>query len=52
MASRMSDYGTMKAAVIYEAGGPEAFNVEERPIPKPVRDCQYSSNGNDCANFL
>lgn len=27
--------GTMKAAVIYEAGGPEALKLESRPIPKP-----------------
>lgn len=26
---------TMKAAVIHEAGGPEVFKVEQRPIPKP-----------------
>ena len=25
----------MKAAVIYEAGGPEVLKVESRPIPKP-----------------
>ena len=25
----------MKAAVIYEAGGPEVLKVEQRPIPKP-----------------
>ena len=24
----------MKAAVIYEAGGPEALKIEERPIPE------------------
>jgi NADPH:quinone reductase-like Zn-dependent oxidoreductase len=27
--------GTMKAAVIYEAGGPEVLKVESRPIPTP-----------------
>ena len=27
----------MKAAVIYEAGGPEVFKVENRPIPIPAR---------------
>ncbi len=27
--------GTMKAAVIYEAGGPEVLKIENRPIPKP-----------------
>ncbi len=26
---------TMKAAVIYEAGGPEVLKIENRPIPKP-----------------
>ncbi|KAK4542986.1 hypothetical protein LTR36_005984 [Oleoguttula mirabilis] len=26
---------TMKAAVIYEAGGPEVLKLEQRPIPKP-----------------
>jgi NADPH:quinone reductase-like Zn-dependent oxidoreductase len=26
---------TMKAAVIYEAGGPEALKIESRPIPTP-----------------
>jgi NADPH:quinone reductase-like Zn-dependent oxidoreductase len=26
---------TMKAAVIYEAGGPEVLKIESRPIPKP-----------------
>src|ERR1700746_2540031 len=26
---------TMKAAVIYEAGGPEALKIETRPIPTP-----------------
>lgn len=26
---------TMKAAVIYEAGGPEVLKIEERPIPTP-----------------
>jgi len=25
----------MKAAVIYEAGGPEVLKIEERPVPKP-----------------
>ena len=25
----------MKAAVIYEPGGPEVFRIEQRPIPKP-----------------
>lgn len=25
----------MKAAVIYEAGGPEALSLEERPVPEP-----------------
>ena len=28
---------TMKAAVIYEAGGPEALKLESRPIPAPKR---------------
>ncbi|MCJ1387785.1 hypothetical protein MMC18_000628 [Xylographa bjoerkii] len=28
---------TMKAAVIYEAGGPEVLKVESRPIPKPEK---------------
>ena len=36
MASRRPSDGAMKAAVIYEAGGPEAFKVEKRQIPKPV----------------
>jgi len=27
--------GKMKAAVIYEAGGPEVIKIESRPIPKP-----------------
>jgi NADPH:quinone reductase-like Zn-dependent oxidoreductase len=27
--------GEMKAAVIYQAGGPEVLKVESRPIPKP-----------------
>ena len=27
--------GQMKAAVIYEAGGPEVLKIESRPIPKP-----------------
>ena len=26
---------TMKAAVVYEAGGPEVLKIESRPIPKP-----------------
>ena len=26
---------TMKAAVIYEAGGPEVLRIESRPIPTP-----------------
>jgi NADPH:quinone reductase-like Zn-dependent oxidoreductase len=26
---------TMKAAVVYEAGGPEVIKIEQRPIPKP-----------------
>jgi NADPH:quinone reductase-like Zn-dependent oxidoreductase len=26
---------TMKAAVIYEAGGPEVLKIESRPIPTP-----------------
>ena len=26
---------TMKAAVIYEAGGPEVLKIEDRPIPRP-----------------
>ena len=25
----------MKAAVIYEAGGPEVLKIEQRPVPKP-----------------
>ena len=29
---------TMKAAVIYRAGGPEAFRFESRPIPAPKRE--------------
>ena len=29
--------GTMKAAVIYEAGGPEVLKIENRPIPKPQK---------------
>ncbi|MCJ1384681.1 hypothetical protein MMC17_007799 [Xylographa soralifera] len=28
---------TMKAAVMYEAGGPEVLKVETRPIPKPEK---------------
>jgi len=28
----------MKAAVIYEAGGPEVLKLESRPIPKPTND--------------
>ena len=36
MASRRSNDGTMMAAVIYKAGGPEAFKLEKRQIPKPV----------------
>jgi NADPH:quinone reductase-like Zn-dependent oxidoreductase len=28
----------MKAAVIYEAGGPEALKLETRPIPKPTTE--------------
>lgn len=36
MASQRPNDGTMKAAVIYEAGGPDAFKVEKRQIPKPV----------------
>jgi len=28
----------MKAAVIYEAGGPEVLKLEQRPIPKPTLD--------------
>src|SRR5947209_83886 len=27
----------MKAAVMYEAGGPEVLKVESRPIPKPQK---------------
>lgn len=27
---------TMKAVVIYEAGGPEVLEVEERPSPRPM----------------
>ena len=38
MASRGTNDGTMMAAVIYEAGGPEVFKVVKRPVPKPVRD--------------
>lgn len=38
MASRGTNDGTMVAAVIYEAGGPEVFKVVKRPVPKPVRD--------------
>ena len=26
---------TMKAAIIYEAGGPEVLKLESRPIPTP-----------------
>jgi NADPH:quinone reductase-like Zn-dependent oxidoreductase len=29
---------TMKAAVIYEAGGPEVLKLEERPVPVPKSD--------------
>ncbi len=29
--------GTMKAVVIYEAGGPEVLKIEERPIPQPKK---------------
>jgi NADPH:quinone reductase-like Zn-dependent oxidoreductase len=29
---------TMKAAVIYEAGGPEQLKLEQRPIPVPAND--------------
>lgn len=29
---------TMKAAVIYKAGGPDALKLEERPIPTPTED--------------
>ena len=29
---------SMKAAVIHEAGGPENFIIEDRPVPKPVID--------------
>ncbi len=28
---------TMRAAVIYEPGGPEALKLEERPVPTPQR---------------
>jgi NADPH:quinone reductase-like Zn-dependent oxidoreductase len=28
----------MKAAVIYESGGPEVLKIESRPIPKPVAE--------------
>ena len=28
---------TMKAAVIYEAGGPEVLRLEARPVPMPKR---------------
>src|SRR6476619_8591993 len=28
----------MKAAVVYEAGGPEVFKIENRPIPTPKND--------------
>lgn len=28
----------MKAAVLYEAGGPENFVIEDRPVPKPVAE--------------
>lgn len=28
---------TMKAAIIYEPGGPEVLKIESRPIPKPKR---------------
>ena len=38
MAGRRSNDGTMNVAVIYEAGGPEVFKLEKRPIPKPVGD--------------
>ena len=26
---------TMKAAVIYKAGGPQVLKIESRPVPKP-----------------
>jgi hypothetical protein len=29
---------TMRAAVIYEAGGPEVLKLETRPVPTPKRD--------------
>ena len=35
-AGRKPNDGTMMAAVIYKAGGPEAFELEKRQIPKPV----------------
>ena len=36
MPGRKLNDGTMMAAVIYEAGGPEVLKVEECQIPKPV----------------
>ena len=39
MAGRKPDDGTMMAAVIHKAGGPEAFKLEKRQIPEPV-SCQ------------
>ena len=38
MTSRKPKHGTMMAAVIYEAGGPEVLKIEKRQIPKPVSD--------------
>ena len=38
MTSRRPNDGTMMAAVVYKAGGPEVFKVEKRQIPKPVSD--------------
>lgn len=32
---RLTD-GTMRVAVIYEAGGPEVLKLENRQIPRPV----------------
>jgi hypothetical protein len=29
---------TMRAAVIYQAGGPEALKLETRPVPTPKKD--------------
>ena len=38
MTSQKHKDGTMMAAVVYEAGGPEVIKVEKRRIPKLVSD--------------